>query len=62
NHILRKIAKRVFVYFPTLKLKLIELRDGGYVQASSKQYINKNNFLDFIKKDIESKRDNFKGD
>lgn len=55
NLMFRKIAKKVFVYFPKLKYKLIKLRDSGYsAKSNPKKYTNKNDFLESIKLEIES--------
>jgi hypothetical protein len=57
NTTLRRIAKRIFVYFPTLKSKLIDLRDNSYTQTTIEKPIYKSDFLVTIKKEIEDKRE-----
>jgi len=56
NVTLRKIAKKIFVYFPKLKSKLIDLRDSSYTAKTKEKIIYKNNFLTSIKEEIENKK------
>lgn len=57
NLTLRKIANKIFVYFPRLKSKLIDLRDNSYSPSSTKKPIYESDFLTTIKKEIEEQRD-----
>jgi len=56
NLALRKLAKRIFVYFPKLKSKLIDLRDSSYTHTKKEKLIYKSDFLNTIKKEIEDKK------
>jgi len=56
NITLRKIASKVFVYFPTLKSKLMELRDSSYSPSKEKKIKYESDFLNTIKKEIENKK------
>jgi hypothetical protein len=56
NPILKKIAKRIFVYFPTLKVYLIDLRSNAYMKSKKVTQIYKSDFLEAVKKEIEAKR------
>jgi len=56
NTTLRKIAKRIFVYFPNLKHKIIEFRDSSYTPSKVKKTLYTSDFLNTIKKEIENKR------
>jgi len=57
NLALRKIANKIFVYFPTLKSKLIELRDNSYSPTITQKPVYESDFLDTIKKEIEEQRE-----
>ena len=57
NFTLRKIANKIFVYFPTLKSKLINLRDNSYSPTITKKPIYESDFLLTIKKEIEEQRE-----
>jgi len=56
NTTLRKIAKRIFVYFPKLKSQLINLRDNSYTHTNKEKPIYKSDFLNIIKNEIENKK------
>lgn len=51
NPHLRKIAKKIFVYFPSLKQKLITLRDNGYARPDA-EVIYDSYLLEKIEKDV----------
>jgi len=57
NTTLRKIAKKIFTYFPKLKSKLVELRDSSYTGPKVKKALYKSDFLTAIKKEIETKKE-----
>jgi len=52
NQKLRVIAKKVFKYFPTLKSKLVFLRDNGLISYEKPIQYEGNNFLLDLKKEI----------
>lgn len=56
NATLRKLAKRIFIYFPKLKTKLINLRDSSHTPTNKEKQIYKSDFLSTIKKEIEDKK------
>lgn len=53
NLTLRKIANKIFYYFPRLKTKLVAIRDSSYVPKYKEKIIFTSDFLLTIKKDIE---------
>ncbi|MEA1892776.1 MAG: hypothetical protein U9N33_08700 [Campylobacterota bacterium] len=53
---MRKFANKIFVYFPKLKSKLVELRDSSYTQPNEEKPRYTSDFLDTIKKEIEDKK------
>ena len=57
NLALRKIANKIFVYFPTLKSKLVDLRDNSYSPTVTQKPIYESDFLNAIKKEIEDQRE-----
>ena len=62
NKTLLTIAKKFFVHFPSLKHKLISLRDRGYTSAPQPtSYKTKNHFLDSIKQEVQNHKKNYKG-
>ncbi|MCF6331015.1 MAG: hypothetical protein L3I99_05650 [Sulfurimonas sp.] len=56
NITLRKLAKKIFVYFPILKSKLINLRDNSYTHTKKEKQVYKSDFLSTIKEEIEDKK------
>ena len=52
NLVLRKLANKIFVYFPSLKVKLVALRDNSYSPTISSKPVYESDFLDTIKKEI----------
>ena len=55
NLTLRRYANKVFVCFPTLKSKLVAIRDSSYSPTITNKPVYESDFLDAIKKEIESK-------
>jgi len=53
NLTLRKYANKFFVYFPSLKAKLVKIRDSSYSPNISEKQIYKSDFLESIKREIE---------
>lgn len=56
NQTLRKTTKKLFVYFPVLKSKLMDLRDNSYTKTTKEKQKYEGKFLNSIKKEIEEKR------
>jgi hypothetical protein len=56
NLTLRKIANKIFVYFPKLKSKLVYLRDSSYTPVDKVQKEYSSDFLINIKAEIEKKK------
>jgi hypothetical protein len=57
NLTLRKIANKIFVYFPTMKSKLVALRDSSYSPKEMVKPVYESDFLDTIKQEIEEQRE-----
>ena len=55
NLTLRRYANKIFVYFPTLKVKLVAIRDSSYSPTITQKPVYKSDFLDTIKKELEKK-------
>jgi len=55
NLTLRKMANKIFKYFPTLKLKLVKMRDSSYSPTIKEKPVYKSDFLQKIKTEIEQK-------
>ncbi|XOB61329.1 hypothetical protein ACMC56_12030 [Campylobacterota bacterium DY0563] len=57
NESLRLIARKIFVYFPNLKMKLKDLRDNSYIPKKIEKKEYSSDFLFNIKKEIEAIRE-----
>ncbi len=55
NLTIRRYANKIFVYFPSLKVKLVAIRDSSYSPTITKKPVYKSDFLDTIKQEIEEK-------
>lgn len=55
NLTLRRYANKIFVYFPTLKVKLVAIRDSSYSPTITQKPVYQSDFLETIKKEIEEK-------
>lgn len=55
NPTIKKVANKVFIYFPKLKTQLLALRDSSYM-ITPKKNIYMNDFLETIKKEVEDKK------
>ncbi|MDD2449899.1 MAG: hypothetical protein PHS42_07840 [Sulfurimonas sp.] len=56
NPTIKKIANKIFIYFPSLKVYLLNARANTYIKSKKITQIYKSNFLESIKKEIEAKR------
>jgi len=56
NLAMRKIANKIFMYFPKLKSKLLYLRDSSYTPTDKVQNVYTSDFLINITKEIETKK------
>jgi len=54
---MRKVANKIFVYFPKLKTKLVGIRDSSYTPKYKEKIIFTSDFLLAIKKEIEDQKD-----
>lgn len=57
NLTLRKMANKIFAYFPKAKTKLIAIRDSSYSPKYKEKIIFTSDFLITIKKEIEERKD-----
>ncbi len=57
NETLRKIAKKIFVYFPNLKVKLKDIRDNSYVPKTKQKQHYSSDLLTSIKEEVENIRE-----
>jgi hypothetical protein len=57
NETLRKIARKIFVYFPNLKVKLKDIRDNSYVPKKTQKQYYSSDLLTSIKEEVENIRE-----
>lgn len=56
NNSLRKLAKKIFIYFPKLKGKIKRLLNSGTISSPNNNLAYKDDFILAIKEEIEQKR------